>query len=101
MEQNTDKGEVQQRDVDDNPSFRALGGLESVHPDSEWDAGDMGCGELVLELRMRLKPMRPGQLLKLTARDPGAPEDLPAWCRLTGHHLVYVDHPIYLIRRKE
>jgi tRNA 2-thiouridine synthesizing protein A len=85
----------------DSPTSRALGELERRLPDSQWDAGDMGCGELVLELRLRLKPMQPGQILKLTARDPGAPEDLPAWCRLTGHHLVSAAHPIYLIRRKE
>jgi tRNA 2-thiouridine synthesizing protein A len=101
MDLNADKARSQHSHGNDDPTSRALGELESMFPDSEWDAGDMGCGELVLELRMRLKPMRPGQLLKLTARDPGALEDLPAWCRLTGHHLTYVDHPIYVIRRKE
>lgn len=70
-------------------------------PDAEWDAGDMGCGELVLELRSRLEPLKPGQVLKLTARDPGAPADIPAWCRLTGQVLVDRRHPVYLIRRKE
>jgi tRNA 2-thiouridine synthesizing protein A len=74
---------------------------ERLHPDAEWDAGDMGCGELVLELRMRLQPMQTGQLFKLTARDPGAPEDLPAWCRLTGHRLVMAVHPVYWIGRRE
>ena len=69
--------------------------------DSEWDAGDLGCGELVLELRMRLGAMRSGQVLRLTARDLGAPQDLPAWCRMTGHTLVSQQHPVYLIRRKE
>ena len=69
--------------------------------DAEWDAGDMGCGDLVMELRMRLHPMRPGEILKITARDPGAPEDLPAWCRLTGHTLVSSQHPNYWIERKE
>ena len=69
--------------------------------DSEWDAGVLGCGELVLELRMRVSAMRPGQMLRLTARDPGAPQDLPAWCRMTGHTLVSQQHPVYLIRRKE
>jgi tRNA 2-thiouridine synthesizing protein A len=101
MGQHTDRTRSQHRHADNDPTSRALGELESMYPDSEWDAGDMGCGELVLELRMRLKPMRPGQTLKVTARDPGAPEDLPAWCRLTGHHLTYVDHPIYVFRRKE
>jgi tRNA 2-thiouridine synthesizing protein A len=101
MDQKFDTEAFQQRDADGSPASRALGELERGHPDHEWDAGDMGCGELVLELRLRLKPMRPGQILKLTARDPGAPEDLPAWCRLTGHHLTYAAHPIYVIRRKE
>jgi len=69
--------------------------------DAEWDAGDMGCGDLVLELRARIEPLVPGRVLKLTARDPGAPADIPAWCRMTGHALVSEQHPIYLIRRKE
>ena len=69
--------------------------------DTEWDAGDLGCGELVLELRTRLSAMGPGQVLRLIARDPGAPQDLPAWCRMTGHTLVSHEPPVYLIRRKE
>src|SRR5438105_1541490 len=56
--------------------------------DQEWDPGDLGCGELVLELLMRLDAMSPGQVFKLTSRDPGAREDLPAWCRMTGNELV-------------
>jgi tRNA 2-thiouridine synthesizing protein A len=69
--------------------------------DDRWDAGDMGCGELVLELRARLAGLRPGQLFELIARDPGAPADIPAWCRMTGHTLVSQEHPVYRIRRKE
>ena len=74
---------------------------DSLDPNAEWDAGDMGCGDLVLELRTRLQSMKPGNILKLQARDPGAPEDLPAWCRLTGHKLLLAEHPYYWIRRKE
>jgi tRNA 2-thiouridine synthesizing protein A len=69
-------------------------------PDAAWDAGDMSCGDLVLELRLRLRAMQPGQVLRLTSRDPGAPADLPAWCGLTGHTLLEASHPEYLIRRK-
>jgi tRNA 2-thiouridine synthesizing protein A len=61
----------------------------------------MGCGDLVLELRGRVEALGPGRVLRLTARDPGAPADIPAWCRMTGHALVSAHHPIYLIRRKE
>jgi tRNA 2-thiouridine synthesizing protein A len=66
-----------------------------------WDAGHMGCGDLVLELRLRLQSMRPGEIIKLCARDPGAPEDLPAWCRLTGHVLLRAQHPVYWIERRK
>jgi len=61
----------------------------------------MGCGELVMGLRIRLQPMKPGQILKLTATDAGVPEDLPAWCRLTGHKLFFFHHPEYWIQRRE
>jgi tRNA 2-thiouridine synthesizing protein A len=55
----------------------------------EWDAGELGCGELVLELRKKLRRI-PGGVLKVVALDPAAPIDLPAWCRLTRNELV--DH---------
>lgn len=69
--------------------------------DDAWDAGDLGCGDLVLDLRTKVRGMQPGQVLKLTARDPGAPEDIPAWCGLTGHRLLAAQPPNYWIRRKE
>jgi tRNA 2-thiouridine synthesizing protein A len=50
---------------------------------------------------MRVEALSPGQALHLVALDPGAPADLPAWCRLTGHRLVAAEHPNYLIQRKE
>ncbi len=72
----------------------------SLTAHAEWDAGDMGCGDLVLDLRRRIQSLCAGQILKVVARDPGAPADLPAWCRLTGHELVRAEHPLYWIRRK-
>lgn len=69
-------------------------------PDAHWDAGEMGCGDLVLELRLRLRAMAPATVLELRAADPGAPADIPAWCGLTGHALLRAEHPRYWIRRK-
>jgi tRNA 2-thiouridine synthesizing protein A len=90
------------RGVPARPAFpEADKGSDGVAMTAEWDAGDMGCGDLVLELRMRIQALRPGEVLKLTARDPGAPQDLPAWCRLTGHTLLRAEHPEYWIQRKE
>lgn len=58
--------------------------------DVEWDAGDLGCGELLLKLRVRLRTM-PGRVIRVTARDLGAIEDLPSYCRVTGHALLHAD----------
>jgi len=66
----------------------------------DWDAGDLACGDLLLQLRMRLRSLEPGTVVVLTARDRGAVEDIPAWCGLTGHRLLSQDHPVYRIQRK-
>jgi len=65
-----------------------------------WDAADMGCGELLLLLRERLNALQSGQVLKLIAQDLGAVEDIPSWCRLTGHKLLRANHPEYFIERR-
>jgi tRNA 2-thiouridine synthesizing protein A len=73
----------------------------ATHFDHDWDAGELSCGDLVLRLRFRLKAMAPGEVLRVRALDPGAPQDLPAWCRLTGEVLVHHDARghYYYIRR--
>jgi tRNA 2-thiouridine synthesizing protein A len=80
---------------------RGQSGAPSPAIDVEWDAGDLACGDLIVQLRGRMGTLRAGQVLRVVALDPGAREDLPAWCRLTGHTLLTADHPVYLIRRKE
>ena len=65
-----------------------------------WDAGDMGCGELLIHLAVRMRALAPGQIFELHAQDSGAVEDIPSWCRLTGHTLEYAQHPVYRIRRR-
>lgn len=49
------------------------------------DGGDRSCVRLLLELRGHLTGLAPGTVVHLTATDPAAPIDLPAWCHLTGH----------------
>jgi tRNA 2-thiouridine synthesizing protein A len=60
----------------------------------------MGCGELLINLRKKITELKPGQVIKLTALDGGALEDIPAWCKLTGHTLVQASHPLYFIQRR-
>jgi len=70
--------------------------------DIEWDAGDLACGDLVLELRRRVRAA-PGKLLRVIALDPGAPADIPAWCAMTGHALVGHDPAahVFYVRAKD
>jgi tRNA 2-thiouridine synthesizing protein A len=64
------------------------------------DGGDQACGELILTLKRAVDRLGAGQILKLLCRDPAAPVDLPAWCRLTGHRLIWADgHTFYIERR--
>ena len=65
-----------------------------------WNAGEAGCGALIVGLKRRLDGVVAGQLLRVTAHSAGARADLPAWCRITGHTLVEAAHPVYVVRRK-
>ena len=47
-----------------------------------------------------MEGVEPGETLEVVTHDEGAPVDLPAWCRMTGHTLVSAAPPTYLIRRK-
>jgi tRNA 2-thiouridine synthesizing protein A len=65
--------------------------------DEEWDAGDLACGPMLLALKGRLEKLPPGRVFRLVTRDEGAPVDVPAWCRLTGHRLLAAAHPVYYL----
>ena len=72
---------------------------EEIAIADEWDAGEMGCGEIIILLKLRMQKINPAGVLKLTARDQGAPLDLPAWCRMTGRRLLRAAHPDYWIEQ--
>lgn len=85
----------------DDPHVAAQSTHEPREITERWDAGDLGCGDLVLQLRGRMRALSPGDVLELVALDPGASSDIPAWCGLTGHALVRQAPPSFWIRRKE
>jgi len=53
-----------------------------------YDAGPTGCGELIMHLFLTMKKMDSMQIIEVISYDPGAREDIPAWCRLQGHTLI-------------
>ena len=55
-------------------------------PDAVCDGGDLDCGSgLLLIIRDAMKPLDAGQILEVRSTEPSVGEDLPAWCRMTGH----------------
>ncbi len=66
-----------------------------------FDADDMSCGDLVLELRNQMKKLQAGEVLQVRAIDPGAPEDLPAWGRVTRNQLIHQESPLYWFRVRQ
>lgn len=66
-----------------------------------WHAADAGCGRLTMGLKRQVDQMQAGELLHVTASDAGARADLPAWCRITGHVLIFASHPDYVLRKKD
>ena len=75
--------------------------MTEVKPAREFNAGDKGCGEIAMELRTAMLALPPRAVLKLIAYDAGAPEDVPAWCRMTRHELLRAEPPVYWIQRRE
>jgi len=56
--------------------------------DARLDAGETGCGELMMLIFQAMKTLKPGQTLEVLAYDLAAETDIPAWCRSTGHSLL-------------
>ena len=57
-------------------------------PDHEIDARNLLCPMPILRAEAAIAAMAPGAILAVRATDPGLRRDLPAWCRVNGHHLL-------------
>ncbi len=62
----------------------------SIHADYVIDLGEQGCGQLVMEIMLKVRTLNPGQTLKVIAYDPAAAVDIAAWCRMTGNRLMHL-----------
>jgi tRNA 2-thiouridine synthesizing protein A len=48
----------------------------------------MFCPLPIVHLKKATKTMKPGQVLRLLATDPGSVRDVPAWAGKTGNRVV-------------
>ena len=49
------------------------------------DARNSLCPMPVIKTQNKIIELQEGDLLKVTCTDPGALNDIPAWCRINGH----------------
>ncbi|MGD8407127.1 MAG: sulfurtransferase TusA family protein [Thiohalophilus sp.] len=52
------------------------------------DARRLLCPMPVIRVQDAIAALAPGDVLEVTCTDPGALNDVPAWCRINGHRVV-------------
>jgi tRNA 2-thiouridine synthesizing protein A len=52
------------------------------------DARNLLCPMPVIRLQNTAKTLADGDILKVICTDPGALNDIPAWCRINGHSVL-------------
>lgn len=52
------------------------------------DARRLLCPMPVIRTQDKVNTLQPGDTLKVVCTDPGALNDIPAWCRINGHRIV-------------
>ena len=61
---------------------------ETIKADRVVDTRGLLCPMPVVKARLALEEMKPGQVAKVLATDPGSRMDFPAWCNETGNKLL-------------
>lgn len=59
-----------------------------ISADQILDCTGLLCPVPVIKVSKAIKQIEVGQVLKMIATDPGAPPDMEAWSRQTGHELL-------------
>ncbi len=52
------------------------------------DARRLLCPMPVIRLQNQVYELSPGDEVEITCTDPGALNDIPAWCRINGHTVL-------------
>ena len=56
--------------------------------DYQLDARNSLCPMPVIKTQNKVNELQPGDTLEVTCTDPGALNDIPAWCRINGHQIL-------------
>ena len=63
--------------------------IENIIPDRMFDGGDLDCGSgLILMIRDNMLKAPARGILEMRSREPTVSNDLPPWCRMSGHEFL-------------
>ncbi len=79
--------------------------LSNITPSKTVDARSMACPGPLLEAKKGIGGVAVGEVLEILSGDKGSREDIPAWCKKTGHEYLGVvekdgHDALYVIRKK-
>lgn len=86
------------------PNWRSPENAKMLEVDKEVDARGLNCPLPILRAKKALADMSTGQILKVSATDPGAQRDFAAFAKQTGNAIVETHTQdkvfVFLIRRR-
>ena len=59
--------------------------------DETLDCYDLLCPMPIAETAKKIRMMKKGEILEVLVTDEGIREDMPAWCRQTGHEFLGIE----------
>ncbi len=72
---------------------------------TDLDAKRLLCPLPVIRLGEKINQVETGDLIQVTATDPGVLHDIPAWCKVHGHKVLSVeeksDEIVLLVEKME
>lgn len=57
----------------------------------ELDARRLICPMPVIKMQEKISALQKGDYLEVTSTDRGVLHDIPAWCRIHGHHVIKIE----------
>ena len=62
--------------------------MSNIKIKEELDARGLSCPLPILKTKKAIDGLKSGEILKMTATDPGSVSDMDSWSKRTGHKLV-------------
>jgi tRNA 2-thiouridine synthesizing protein A len=59
-----------------------------MEADEKIDCFGLMCPMPIVKTAQKIKQMKTGQVLEVTATDKGIKQDMPAWCKATGNECL-------------